>query len=234
MRQHYLLAKKTNMKWISLIREKKKAIIVLFIILLGLGFANFIHKKNYAKLDKHIASIYEDRLLPSTYLFEIIEGMYLKKISLSQNKIAISDSLRNLVLKYNAHIEEQIKKYDITFLTEQEAQYWKDFKVYFNRYNDAEKKLLNQENLEVISPTNLLQMQKDFDFSIYSLNQLASIQVSVGQELQSNSKSIISGSMINMQLEIALLVILGIMAMMLVGSNKIPFLLYKDRRENLN
>ena len=201
-------------------------VLALFIILTALLLAGFIHRKNYNSLDRHIASIYEDRLLPATFLFDMIDGLYQRKLLLSKT-LPANDSVKRAVAAYNTELSHLIKKYEATSLTSREKQYWDTLIHNINLYNAGEPLLLSGA-----TATPLLQSY--FDNAIVSLNQLAALQVSEGHLLQKNSKAIIGGAIINMQLEVALLVILGILALSVAGNSKLPFLQYKENKERLN
>jgi hypothetical protein len=180
------------------VSSKTKVATLLLLLIVAVLLTNMLDRKNYAHLDKSIASIYKDRLMPATYLFELTNKLYQKQLQQNLLQPAL-----------NASVEQTIKAYDATYLTSIEKEHWNMFKHQWQDLLAAEEQ--NSTNVDA----------SRFNAMHQTLQQLIKIQASEGRNLQKESQSLIGFTSVQSHLQISILIILGIFAMVLVvgGSN---------------
>ena len=115
--------------------------------------------------------------------------------------------------RHDTAIAGLIKKYETTYLTAGEKEQWALFKENLENYSTQSGTQIRNEKV-----TNTA-----FDKLLQSLNALSSIQANEGSKIFKISSVNINGTIIMSQLEIALLLILGIFALVLIslGDNKL-------------
>jgi len=126
------------------------------------------------------------------------------------------DSAGPAISGVNSHdiaIASLIKTYETTYLTAAEKEQWALFKENLENYSTQSGTQIRNEKV-----TNTA-----FDKLLQSLNALSSIQANEGSKIFKISSVNINGTIIMSQLEIALLLILGIFALVLIslGDNKL-------------
>jgi len=192
------------MKWAYHVQDKMKAVGVLFLIIVIILATNISNRKTFTDLDHSVASIYKDRLLPATYIFHITDHLYQKRLLLENGDLSASD--KEL---HDKAITALIKIYESTYLTSAEKQEWSAFKQHLSVFDKLSNSLNKNDEAITVSFNNTLQ----------SLNALSNIQANEGKHIETASKKIVSGTVITSQLQVALLLILGIMALMLVSAS---------------
>jgi hypothetical protein len=189
------------MKWAYYVKYKLKAAIVLFVILVGVMINHFWERSNYNRLNDSVSSIYKDRLLPATYLFQLSDHLYKKRLLQNQAQANI-----NLQQQHDEAMALLIKNYEATYLTDAEKQQWGLFKQHLAAYNTTGDYSLNQ-------PLS----QAAFDQLLKDLNELNNTQVQVGDELQQTSKGILTSGAFSSQVEIVLIIGLGLFTVILLS-----------------
>ena len=185
---------------------------VLFAILVLALINNFVSRRQYDDLTKNISSIYQDRLIPAGYIFQM-NGLLYQKQLLLQTMPAKSASAR--LDQHNAEMSRIIDAYEATYLTEEEKQQWTGFRQHLRDYNEAEA--LYGSSAE---HTHMNNLHSSFDKALHSLMQLNATQTSEGMRLQNESKSIINSTIIQAYLEVSFLFILGIIGLMLLTASE--------------
>ena len=116
----------------SLKPEKRKRLIFIltafFVLLL---ITEFIEKRSLKSIDQDFSSLYQDRLLPASQMYELAELLH-KKRMLFENIKDDAEFIAELNLKeikaYNGQIDEVLKDYGKTYLVDREELYFKEFK----------------------------------------------------------------------------------------------------------
>nr|WP_294905797.1 MCP four helix bundle domain-containing protein [uncultured Lacibacter sp.] len=206
------------MKQFISIKEKRVAAIVLFVVLGGIGLNQLWHEKEYAQLGKNMASLYQDRLMPSGYLFEINDHLYQKKI-LHMNKAVSAEELTAQLQKHDVAVMQLIDAYEKTYLTKDEQQHWKALLTSLAAYKTAEKNF--RAGSDAYAYEQLL--DKHFLQAQAALNNLNDVQAREGSVLQHNSKAIINHTVIQSYLQIAMLAIIAVIAAILLLARDNPF-----------
>ncbi|HEX5151558.1 MAG TPA: MCP four helix bundle domain-containing protein [Parafilimonas sp.] len=208
------------MKWAYRIKDKMKAVAVLLLIIVLILVNNISNRKTFSRLNESIASIYKDRLMPATYIFQLTDHLYQKKFLNNEQEFGSQ-------LGVNAHVHDTaianlIKTYETTYLTASEKEQWKLFKQHLENYN----------TLAATSVQNKKAINDAFEKVVQNLNALSEIQAKEGSQIFKISSLNINGTIIMSQLEIALLLILGIFALVLVSANDNRLLQMQNSRMN--
>jgi hypothetical protein len=82
------------MKWAFTIRQKAKAALILGVVFMLILTKNWLDERNVAKLGISFASVYEDRLVVESYIYQLSDRLYQKK-SLLDN-CSSQESFRHL------------------------------------------------------------------------------------------------------------------------------------------
>lgn len=179
-----------------------------------------------------MASIYNDRLMPATYLYEISKNLYEKKLLHSGNTELNSSELNVRITTHNAAIAKLVKDYELTELTPEENLQWQAFKMHLLAYNTAEEVWLN--NASPLEQNSHTALEKQFAIVQQHLNTLSSIQVGEGSNLQKSSHSIISSTLLLSYLEISLLVVLGLFTLVLLSTSDKSVFRQQPHSQSLN
>lgn len=207
------------MKQFISIREKRVAAAVLFVVLVAIGLNQLWYEKEYAQLDKNMSSLYKDRLMPAGYLFEISDHLYQKKILHLDEAVTLKELVKQL-RKHDDAITRLITSYEKTYLTKDEQQYWSQLLSSLEAYKISEANYTSQANSS--APYDLL-LDKNFQQAQAALGQLNALQAKEGSLLQTNSKAIISDTIIQSYLQISMLIVLAIIGMVLLLARDNPF-----------
>lgn len=183
---------------------------VLLVLLIGIVLNNVSSKVNLDKVDTSVTSIYNDRLMAATYIFELSNCLYEKN---AMDPIANKTQMATL----DRNIGSLIDKYDHTVLTVKEAGLWRSFKHNLQQYNIAGGQ---QETLF-------------FGKAIGDLKALSSLQASEGNSLFKATQSSITAFSLSSSLEIALAVGIGIITLVLIGASKEAMMTF-NQQSSLN
>lgn len=183
--------------------NKTKAALVLLIVMVIILISNFIRLQNSQKANENINAIYNDRLVVAHYIFQYDNELYSIKekaleteLSKSQKKAAIETALRR--------IHKIDKLYLNTFLTPKEKTFFVSF-------------LASCSAIEVQSQNNnWSQVIQSSNQALKTLKLLSQIQINEAKANLESSNSIHRENTTWGQLQIALLVILGGVALYLL------------------
>lgn len=209
------------MDWIYGIRSKMTAAL-LFSVVLGLVlFNNFSERKNSAKINEAISSIYEDRLVVESYIFQY--SHHFQKI----NDIIENSELSND--QKSSYINATLSK-----ITALNSLYWKtkltdEEKKSFTRFDDLSKSMAYS-----LSTGNFEMIKKLSNDSVAILHDLSFIQVNEAKSQMDNVNSMYSFSSISSQFEIALLIVITFIILILVFASKTLNPIKKQQHFHLN
>ncbi len=201
------------MKWAYHIKHKIKAAFVLAIIILVILLGNLVIRERFSSIDKSMSSIYNDRLKPSAYLYDISHNIYQKRLLHNEDVNAHTSSL---IYSHNKTIATLIGQYEQTVLTDEEKQQWKLFKQHLYRYNALENDWLKAGNEQMTTAANN-ELLAAFNLALKNLDNLSNIQVGEGNYLQRNTTSMVNSSLVFSSLEISLLIILGLFTLVILS-----------------
>lgn len=195
------------MKWAYQVQDKMKAVAVLLLIIVLILANNIANRRTFSNLNEYIASIYKDRLMPATYIFQLTDHLYQKR--LLNDTTAQTNLSNNVQYAHDTAITKLISTYETTYLTTAEKAQWATFKKELQQYNALTSAAVRDAKAVNTSFTKVIQC----------LNALSEIQAKEGSNLFKTSIISISGTVITSQLEIALLLVLGIFALILISVN---------------
>jgi hypothetical protein len=200
------------------IRYKTRVGLLLALLLAVLVLNSIAGRERVNKIEKTAQSIYKDRLMPSTYIFELREHLDGER-ALFASAHPDAATLRQQAMHQSA-IADLINRYELTELTDEERGEWKAFKQHLHllRLNRAAPSDVNEHYAQ----------------SLKSLNHLSLIQAGEGKQLKANMSSIASTSSLMSYLEIAIIIIIGGITLSLIGFSKSIFEQSPPHRPSLN
>lgn len=198
------------MKWLYFVKYKTRAIAGLSCILLVIILGNMFARERFDKLDKSMTSIWNDRLKPTVYIYEISKNLYQKRL-LVQEK-GISTETMSQLTAHNSSIASHIASYEKTYLTSEEKKEWNDFKKHITNYSHLEVAVLKG-----LTAQNSPAFENEFNRAIDNLNHLSQIQIGEGNLIQKNTKSMVNSSITFSSFEIALLVVLSLFTLIVLS-----------------
>ena len=207
------------MKWAFTIRQKSKAAIILGVVFLLILGKNWYDERKVAELGNSFASVYEDRLVVESYIYQLSDHLYQKKIML--DNCSNPENLPHLQTKlgqHNAAINALVLDYEKTKLTTAETNCFAALKN-----NVADITMLENKYLASFSNPDLVTkngLDKRYETAMKNLHQLSGIQIAEGKILNDRSKQIIAGSSILTQFELAVLIAIGLIIQGLIFAAK--------------
>lgn len=199
-------------------RYKTRVGLLLTLLLLVLVLNNIAGRENLNQIEKTAQSIYEDRLMPSTYIFELREHLDGEHALLaSARRDAMGQREQRL---HRAAITELVSRYEKTVLTAEERTEWNTFKRHLSGFQSG------REGRHAFD--------QHFQQALKSLNHLNVIQAGVGRQLNADMSAIAGTSTLMSYLETALIIIIGGLTLSLIGFSKSIFVQSSPRCASLN
>lgn len=211
------------MKWAYSLRNKSKIALCAAVILILIFAKNWIDKKNVNTLNSSFTSVFDDRLVVESYIFQLSDHLYQKKIIIGDSENAEQAlAIQDEVSTHNSIIDQILLDYEKTKLTTAESMYFGNFKERLMRLRTMEEKYLSALTTQNSTPSTDIaaQMQKTFDTAMLDLNQLSKIQISEGRLLRDQSKQIAAGSTMLSQFELVVIVGIGILIQILIFASR--------------
>ena len=181
-----------KIKWIL-------AILVVFVLILA---TNLIDKRNFNSIRDSIVTIYEDRLIAKDIINEVSNAVHKKELALVTGDSAFYKSENESV---NHSIDNQIKRYKNTKLTEQERKVFEDLKKNIQLLLDAEKSNAPDQRIQ-----EYIEDVKE------NLSALSEIQLDEGKKQLMLSKRAMDSIELFTDIEIYILIALAILIQIIV------------------
>ena len=212
------------MRWTFYVPQKMKiALSMAFVILLVLA-TNFLNKLHFNELQDSFNSVYKDRLMAEIYIYDMTMLLNEKK-SLSNDSTSISHAIQKPV---NDSIQQIIRAYENTFLTQEEGIYFDKLKDVFDKTVRVEKTFATQG--DSIDLPLLKGQYREFQLH---LSELSEVQRKEGKRLIDESRKIVATSRLTLQLELVILIVIGVIIQILIFSAK-PVVPRFKQNANLN
>ena len=207
------------MKWIYRIQQKLQVAFLLAIVLAGVFIKSMLERNNVSELGDSFSSVYEDRLLVESYIYQLSDRLHKKKILLDHCAESKNpEEVRTEIAKQNAAINLLVADYEKTKLTQAEVISFQSLKSTLSEMEMMEAEFL-KPNAEFLSKPSF---ENQFLNAFSNLNQLSDIQLTEGKTLIDQSKKIVAGSTILTQFELGMIIIIGLIILALVlASNSI-------------
>ncbi|MFC6997020.1 MCP four helix bundle domain-containing protein [Rufibacter roseus] len=213
--------KSNGMKWAYSLRRKTKVAVLLALVMVLVLAKNLIDSKNVSQLGNSFAAVYEDRLLVESYIFQLSNHLYSKKMLVDNcSNQGDYSKLYNQLIHHNTAINALILDYGKTELTEAESVRFAAFKRNMSEISRLELSYLQNEAVEVEMAHGKQLMDAQYSVAAGNLEQLSKIQVAEGKRLNEKSKEIIAGSTILTQFELVLIICLGLVIQILIFASK--------------
>lgn len=166
-------------------------------------------------LQKDCNSLFSDRLVPATTLFELSDVIYQKRDTLTRylrsetatNTEAVHFSLGAA----DASIEHLITAIEKTYLVDDESRLLRDLRAARQNYAEIESKLLSRhKNGETVFAEG--ELQTAFDQVRAELVKLTKVQQTIGEELRSESFTSATNVTTLLYLQLGVAFVLGLLA----------------------
>jgi hypothetical protein len=207
------------MKWTYSIQQKTTAAVLLAAVFAFVFILNRIENNKVNELGESMNTVYEDRLMAETYIFKLSVLLYEKKIMLDQcDHFAGNNDETHYIASRNDKIDEVIKSYAATHLTETEQRLFDQLQLQIENLRLQEEQLMTV--LESKNPETLAMMNVNFQSASYLLNELSNLQASIGQSVNERSKQLVAGSALITSFELGMLVVIGLLIQALLFSSR--------------
>ncbi len=203
------------MRWAYHIKYKIRTAIVLTALIVVILLSNLSEYRSFQSLDKSVASVVDDRLMPATYLFKITNALYKKRMLHEASDTHTPTERASLINKHNISIDSCIKEYESTVLTTEEKQQWISFKQDLASYNSMEIAWLNDSHKNDVLSITAINTQ--FNNIIHDLDQLTNIQIGEGSNIRKNSASIVNSNELLSNLEYVAVIVLSLFTLVLLS-----------------
>ncbi|MCB0663600.1 MAG: MCP four helix bundle domain-containing protein [Saprospiraceae bacterium] len=209
-------------------KNRTKVAILLSSVLVLILLAKVYDRYNYKKLEASFHSIYQDRLMAESYLFNLYDKLKTKQdiFQIKGYENINNEKVQAELEVLNGEMNSVIALYEETYLTlEEDIQFFK-FKNLHEILFDIEGQLaFNNIN----DNESLHQKHGDLTLQAFdALAKLSTIQTKEGQLIKSDfDKTLLSGQS-NLILEITLLVIIGLLIVGIISSTR--FLAFNPER----
>jgi hypothetical protein len=208
------------MKWTYGIRNKMTAAILLFSVLAIVLLNNWYERHVSEKISAAISTIYDDRLVPESYLLQYSDYMH-QVVEISEepeHNVADKQRLIAVALTKLEMINEDYRK---TKLTAEEAE---GFRRFTGLTTGIAQKSLNAQFEDC---------RHDAREALTVLRQLSKIQVAEAKQQMLNAEKLYASGSIFSHLEMVVLIVLGIIIQGLVFASK-TLTMKEPVKQNLN
>ena len=211
------------MKWFLRITQKTKIALLFAAIFVLILSKNYFDRKNISDLGNTFTAVYEDRLMAESYIFQISDHLYGKKILLDKSFKNTADADATLACESEEKIQVLIADFAKTKLTAQESAVFSNLKSNISELHRYEHNLNAALNNGIRDAGLKNAWDEHFQRTMSDLNDLSGIQVQEGKELNANSERIIAQNTILTQFEFGMLVLIGVMIQVLLFASKVIF-----------
>lgn len=213
------------MKWAFAIQRKIRLAIMLAVLMLSIIIFSLLESNNVTRISKSFNSIYEDRLIPAVDLYSIADHIHGKRNQLFT--FLFTDNISQVEIeKYikeeNLKLDKLISKYQSTYLVKSESNYLNSLKRNLRDYRRDEMLLIQTAKDDKETARNLYLNTTDHLYNDLNkdLMRLTQVQTQVGRELLRESQNSQATSGFISQLQFATAIILGLVIMILVITDK--------------
>ncbi len=197
-----------------------KIAFLLVAMLLMIFAKNRMNTSHVTELGNSFASVYEDRLIVESYIYQLSGLIYQKKIAAASAKGSPEyGALKQKLEQQNAAIRKLLAAYQKTKLTRDETIHFTALKKNFSALSTLESQLLQNPTLAQ-NAVNTQQMDQLLNTTSENLHALSGIQLAEGKLMHYHSKQLVAGSTLLTYFELGLLVLLAIFIQALIFSSR--------------
>ncbi len=207
------------MKWIYSINQKMKIASLLGGVMFIIIISNVFISRNEIAIQKSFSSVVKDRLIVESYIYQLSEQLYEKKLKLENcyTQTDINGTLCNFT-EHNESIQQLLTDYGTTFLTEEESLYFYELNQNINSIVRLENNYLREY---AASHAEVQETMKElYSLALQNLHLLSDIQISEGQILNEESNQIFANNKLFGQLELIMLLFIGFLIQSIVFASK--------------
>ena len=196
------------MKWTYIIQQKMRAATVLAIVFGLILITNRLEKSYFSELQTAFTSVYQDRLVVESYIYQLAGLLHRKKELTDES--GREEKTENL----NDAIESLVASYEQTQLTPTEARL----------FDDLQQQLAHLQVLEARYETERGNTAGQYQQLFATLDGLSAVQLTETKNIVADSNRIVASSEATSQLEISILIVVGLIvqAMILASKSRFP------------
>lgn len=208
-------------------KKRKRLILLLSAFFALLLITEFIEKRSLKSIDQDFSSLYQDRLLPASQIYELSEILHEKRMlfeDIKDNGEYNAAFNLNEIKTYNSKMDQVLQDYSQTYLVEREEVYFEDFQKHYKEYLVLENTILeNLREEDFTTASYLINKNANDYFKVLNLDlhNIASIQPEVGQQLMAHYKSSSGITSLLYYFKIALTILIGVFVLRLLGLEKL-------------
>jgi len=212
-------------KWTVGTRNKIKLAFVLTGAILLLLLAKWVERGEVEHMDKSFLSIYADRLVPATAIFDIRENMHRKQETMQALLLADArpEASSQTLTTCNAAIGRLLTEYKKTYFLKKEAAHLEAFETNLRAYNQRENVILNhlsQGNSPIAEQVYRQEALGYFTAATQQLSELNHIQSEIGKDMLTGSQKSMASFLLLSKLELALILLFSILAHILIYASR--------------
>jgi hypothetical protein len=217
--------------------SNSKKILAAFAVSVGLIlliFLNLLERKKLDQINNSFSSIYNDRLIPATDIFYIMENLYSNRLGMEKymlSEIKHQELFFRNFSENRKSIDSLILQYENTYLVANEYRFLYDFKNTLLQYSKLENEMvLLVQNGSIREAHQIFEYNAALHFQklISNLHELALIQTSEGGEIIKSFQGNLNDANIGSQLEIAVVLLIVIaVQVFLITTRKVKFPIQK-------
>ncbi|MBO0936405.1 MCP four helix bundle domain-containing protein [Fibrella sp. HMF5335] len=191
--------------------------ILLIVSLIGLILTSiFLSRRGVHDIQQASASIYKDRLVPTGMLVNLTAAVYKKRLLLETYVLATNKPNMGLIKstldRFNRRIDSLVTEFGQTELTVKEADRFKLLKQRLTVYNQLESEITTNLINQPAAQQAMFAGSGSTTFSqlAETLDELAAIQLSVGEELSEESRGEVKYIYVLSAIQIGLVLMIGL------------------------
>lgn len=211
--------------WAFSTKQRMKLAGFLGVLLVIILVKNTIEQRSFSNMNDAVSSFYEDRLLPATYVFHLTDHLYQRRLLLEEHAATSAGDmgealyLGQLKVHHDA-MDSLVADFERTWLVEEEDLVLDDFKGHIAEYRNKEKEWL-ASGIDILQPGAPREgFMQIFEQTLGELATLSRIQTDEGKLLRDNSRAEKASSDLLSNLELVLIILIGVVIQALVFSAK--------------
>jgi hypothetical protein len=227
------------MRFAYSLKQKVKIAVLLFFIMACSVLIRILEDKSVRNMNESFITLYNDRLVPAMDLYHIVENLYARRNiieSVLYSRAAAGNlGLKQQLSRYNHNIDSLLKKYEKTYLVQQEKVQLKDLKQNLRAILLMEQNLVsNIYNNQASAALQLYESEGKILFGTATrhLTKLMDTQKQVGDQIIEQTEKIVSGTKIYSNLQLVLAILIGILIVSILFTSNVVNL--KNDKYNLN
>lgn len=215
------------MSWNFGIKQRNKIALAFASMFTLIVFANWFVGYSMEQVGRQFQSVYQDRLVPSLDISEMLERYYQNRMLLEEHILAgntsSQDSIRKIIANNTAAINLLVTKFEATVLVERELEDLTSYNAAFTNLVSVQDRILQLSTEGKKSEARKLYRtagQAAFQGLLEPLHDLINVQGVVGQELYHSADKKVSMLRVLSYFVIAVAVILALVVGTLLQTSR--------------